>query len=199
MIVVITGTIGSGKSLSIARMIKNNEQFVLTNFALDGITNYRRLKFEDIIITADNKKDWKVNWAFWDKMRKEHKSFSIYLDEVGILLNSRESNSKKNILMSRWLAQIRKLTNDSDTNNLYLITQTYRKLDVDFRDLAMVYIRCECKKFKTKVYIKNKFYGSEESYIYDRPRWTERFLGNPYFQYYHTEEIVTFSDSEVYV
>ncbi len=197
MILVITGNIGSGKSLSIARMIKNRKQFVFTNFRLKGIKNYQRLKFNDIIIQAEKIKDWRVNWDFWDKARNKHKSFSIYLDEVHNVISSRESSSKKNILMSRWLAQIRKLTNDSQTNNLILISQTYRKLDVDFRDLTQIYIRCECLELKDKVYIKNKYYSNEERYILDNPQYTEMFLGNPFFDYFFSKDFITFSDSTV--
>jgi len=129
MIIILLGGIGSGKSLSAVKEIIDTNQYALTNFNLMGIKNFHRIKFADII--KKEKKGLKVNWEFWEDVRRKHKNYSIYLDEIHNIIHSRRAMSKTNILMSKWVSQIRKILSDSPNNHLYLISQTMRKIDVD--------------------------------------------------------------------
>jgi len=211
MIILLLGGIGSGKSLSVIKEImRNKESFAISNFKLNlTASKFYRLKLSDIIKEVEktqekesNKKPEKilsVNWKFWDEMRKKHKYFSIYLDEVHNLIHSRASMSKRNILMSKWISQIRKILADKPNNHIYMISQTLRKVDVDFRELAQVIIECSKIQIGEKVFILQKYYDGIDNYLTRNFTYKTCFLGNRFFKFYNTEEMVTFSDAEDYV
>jgi len=197
MIIILLGGIGSGKSLSAVKEIIDTNQYALTNFNLMGIKNFHRIKFADII--KKEKKGLKVNWEFWEDVRRKHKNYSIYLDEIHNIIHSRRAMSKTNILMSKWVSQIRKILSDSPNNHLYLISQTMRKIDVDFRDLAQIIIWCKKIIRRNRVFIKQYWFNGFDSFVMERKYLTRGFLGNRYFKYYKTGEMVTFTDAEEYL
>lgn len=225
MIITIAGGIGSGKSLTAVRHAveesKNNKVF--TNFKLKGI-KYHRLKREDIIseiVDDKNPKKTKevVNYDFWN----ENRNCDIFLDEVHNLVNSRNSMSKQNRLFGEWISQIRKVWGASGdqtylerlkrfkqnifqryvdeiigkSNNIYLITQKYRKLDVNFRELAHVHIQCKKTIINKEVYIINEYYFGDDQYsaieyaeLGQKPKRTI-FAGRPYYKYYDSYELLS--------
>ena len=203
MIILLLGGIGSGKTLSvIKKIIDNPESFAVTNFSLKiEKERYCRLKMEDLICKRmeDKKNIQSVNWKFWDEMRKKHEHFSVYLDEVHNLIHSRASMSKRNILMSKWISQIRKILSDSPHNHLYIISQTIRKVDVDFRELAQIIIECRKRVYKGKTYIVQKYYTGIDEYFMRQHYCRMAFAADMYFKYYDTNEMVTFADADVYV
>ena len=202
MIICYLGGIGSGKSLSCVREIIRNNQYVFTNFKLKNMKGkYHRLKESDIIseVETDSKKakdNYKVNWEFWEAARKKHKSFSIFLDEIHNVIHSRASMSIRNQLMSKWVSQIRKITSDSEHNNLYIISQKIRKIDVDFRELAHIYIECNKIQKGDKVYIINTYYEGLENYEIKNKCARKYFLANPYFKNFDSTEIIEFGETE---
>lgn len=210
MIYLLIGNIGSGKSLTAVKLIVDKQpQKAYTNFRISTKLNYHRIKISDIIKTDIEKKEQgkkgkpkttlSVNWSFWEKVRKT-KNFSIYLDEIHNIIHSRRSMSSTNILMSKWVSQIRKITNDSQDNHLILISQTLSKVDKDFRDLASVIIKCDKQERKKRVIIRLTFYSSIEDYLYMRPmRFKITFIGNKYFNYYDSTELIKFDDAEIYI
>ena len=202
MIIILLGGIGSGKTLSAVKEITDNDQYALTNFNLKNMKNYHRIKVSNILKKYTNEKDkpdFKVNWEFWEKVRKKHKNYSIYLDEIHNIIHSRRSMSKVNILMSKWVSQIRKILSDSPNNHLYLISQTLRKIDIDFRDLAQIFIWCRKFDINGNIYIKQFWYDGLDMYLMNRRSATKIFKGNRYFKYYRTGEMITFSDAEQYL
>lgn len=201
MIYIFLGGIGSGKSLSMIRsIVDRKDNFALTNFRLKKIKNYHRIKFSDIIIPALEKGDKpRVNWEFWDAIRKKHKNFSIYIDEIHNVIHARRSMSKENILMSKWVSQIRKILQDKPNNNLYIISQTMSKIDKDFRDLAHLIIKCRAIKLEKEVIIIQDVYTSYEHYEYGVKSFTSYFRGKKYFDYYDSLDMVTFGDSEEFI
>ena len=80
MIIAILGNIGEGKSLSIVREIIQKKQYAFVNFNLKNLKNQHRIKFNDVIIPAEKLKDYRVNWEFWNDVRKKNPIFSIYID-----------------------------------------------------------------------------------------------------------------------
>ena len=78
---------------------------------------------------------YSLNVDFW-KNQKE--PVSITLDEFHSMMNSREAMSKKNIMMSNFLALARKLlqSTDAGTGDLTLISQLGRRIDPIARDMA---------------------------------------------------------------
>lgn len=202
MIIILLGGIGSGKSLSVVKEIVDKKQYALTNFNLKNISNFHRIKVSDILVRIENDKgkvDFKVNWDFWEKIRKKNKNYSIYLDEIHNIIHARRSMSKVNILMSKWVSQIRKILSDTPNNHLYLISQTLRKIDVDFRDLAQIFIWCRKFEINGNVYIKQYWYNGIESYLMNKRSAVKVFKGNGYFKYYKTGEMITFSDAEKFL
>lgn len=225
MIICLWGGVGSGKSITVVKeMVDNESDIVFSNFRLKQPRDkpkifHHRLKYTDIIKYGEKKKDHRVNWDFWDDVRKKYKSYSIYLDEVHNIIHARRSMSSENILFSKFLSQIRKILQDHPTNHIYFISQTLRKIDVDFRELAQMFIQCESytvkktttllsgkKKVDKKVYVVNSFYSPAqvlgqhgEIDIRVRSAYKRKFLANPYFKYYDTLDFVTFSDAEEFV
>jgi hypothetical protein len=197
MIIVIVGGVGTGKSLTGVKNIVVNDQPAFTNFALKGIKQHYRLKEKDMFVMEKNASGKEVimgvQWDFWNKVKDDFPSFSIYLDEFQMLSNSRRGMSKRSIALNEWAAQIRKITNDSFTNNLFLITQRPRSIDIGFRDLASAWVLCEKVMHPNgDVYIINHIFRELESLesadmsvcLHDV------FLANPYYQYFDTTKLV---------
>lgn len=199
VIICIFGGIGSGKTLTAVKTIVQSGDYCLTNFKLKHIKHHR-IKYSDIIIKGEKKEDWHVNWEFWDNIRKNNKNFSIYIDEIHNIIHSRNSMSKSNILMSKWVSQIRKILQDNPNQHLYIISQSIRKIDVDFRELASVFIRCYKMETKKGNYIfVNEYFSSLEAVEYGRPFLRTSFKGSTYYKYYDTTEMIKFGDAEEYI
>lgn len=197
MIIIIIGGIGSGKTLSVVKEVVDNDNYVLTNFKLKNIKNYHRLKIGDILKKDDKK--FSVNWDFWEKLRSKHERYSIFIDEIHNIIHSRRSMSNVNIQMSKWVSQIRKILADHPKNHLYIISQTERKIDVDFRDLAQIVIVCRKYQIGNRVYIKQTWFNGMQDYYNGRKKLVTKFLGNDYFRYFNTDELVTFSDADEFL
>lgn len=228
MIRIITGNVGSGKSLTaVARIIRSDKQ-IFSNMKI-SIKNNKRLKFEhivktDIIEDARGKaKEVKVvNWDFWKSTLKQHPSFSIYLDEMHNIFSSRLSNTRNNVTMSRWLAQIRKITGSNENTDLVAITQEITRVDVVIRELCHEVIYCTklvmpdktdtvirvngrlvTKKLPMTYIVQTYFTGASAVSRYGHYRNTnDRSLynrktylyANPIFKFYDSYEIIEFGE-----
>jgi hypothetical protein len=129
--------------------------------------------------------------------------------------------SKRNVLLSDWLSQIRKILGQSETNNLYLVTQKLRRIDVNSRDLAQLCIKVSkveypeilypsvvsegkkevIKRLPLTVIYKEWFTDSEklnayEYYGYGRPFSVTRFVANDYFKFFDSYGFVEFGTEE---
>lgn len=198
MIIVFVGGIGSGKTLSAVKMIMESKNYALTNFKLKNVGKgfYHQIKFSDVLIKDEKEKYVGINWEFWNKLRDNKKTFSIYLDEIHNVISSRQSTTKRNILMSRWVSQIRKILSDSPNSHLVLITQRFEKLDIDFRELAQIIILCDKFIIGGKVYIKQFFYDGDTNFFMNRHSVKKVFLANPFFKFFHSLELVKFGEDE---
>ena len=200
MIIIFTGGIGSGKTLSAVRLIIESDTFAYTNFSMKGYKDHYRLKMSDIILNIKDEKgkivSKTVNWGFWNKARKEHQKFSVVFDEAHNFFSSRASMSKTSQLFSNFQAQIRKLLNDSVDNHLILITQKLRRIDVNARELAHYIIECESAHIGKKTYIKQKIYSGIDNYENGFKSGRLVFSADKYFNYYDTRDIVTIEDIE---
>lgn len=199
MIYIITGNVGSGKTLTAIKDIVDKDIYAITNFKMKNYRNYYRLRYSDIIIKGEKTKDSKINWEFWENLREEKKNFSIFLDEAHNFISSRSSMSSQNKLFSKWVSQIRKIFSDDENNHIFLITQYIKKIDVNFRDMAFGIILCKKRIFKNKTWISQNVYDGLDRYEYGKKAFSKVFLANPYFRYYNTKEMITFGDDEEYV
>lgn len=203
MIIIYLGGIGSGKTLGCVKDIIDNNQYAVTNFKLNlPDKQFYRIKVSDIIKHEKIGKASKygVNWGFWSDMLKAHPNYSIYLDEVHNIVHARRSMSHMNIQMSKWISQIRKILADKPKNHLFLISQTIRKIDVDFRELAQIVVKCsKVDTTKGRVLFRQDFYSSVDNYLCGIKRCTKIFNGKHYYPYYNYKELVTFEDVDEYL
>lgn len=197
MIIALIGNIGEGKSVSMIKEIVTRKNFVLTNFHIKY--SHHRLRYTDFFIMDEDNRIIGVNWQFWDDMRKKHKDFSIFLDEVPSIVHSRASMTKRNIYLSHWISQVRKILSDSPNSHLYIVSQTPRKIDVNWRELCHIVIKCKKITQGKNVYILQTFYDGFDSYEMGVNQGKKYFLANPFFKYYNTNELVKFSDADEYL
>ena len=219
MIIIVVGNIGSGKSLTIIKEIIGRGNFCHINFKVYGLP-HNRIKWEHLIQQGEKKSDSRVNFGFWQQETKKH-PFDIYLDEFHNVMSSRRSISKKNVLLSDWLSQIRKILGQSEKYNLYLLTQKLRRIDINSRDLAQCVILCQkqlfheiqiptvviekgkriIKKLPLCVIYKQYFPDADSLSNFEiwgsgKPFKITRFIANDYYQYYDSYEIIDFGEGE---
>jgi predicted Zn-ribbon and HTH transcriptional regulator len=145
MIKIYIGGVGSGKTLySVREIIKN----------LGGFKNYSNIKIKNNDVKTEFltnehffknfeydkngdliKSKLKLNIEFWQNIKDD---INVVLDEAHTLFNARRSMTKINILLTNWVALIRKLlgTNPNSEGDLILITQLWYRLDNITRDMA---------------------------------------------------------------
>lgn len=116
MIIGYFGGQGTGKTLT---MIKDVYDMYLEGYA---VMSNLKLSFPHQIITGEDLK------AYTQK-KEQMINTNIVVDEVHLWFNARRSMSKKNVIMSYMVAQMRK-----KGNFLFYTTQTVRKPDVILRE-----------------------------------------------------------------
>lgn len=195
MIILVVGDIGSGKTATLVRniMIKLMQgQAIYTNFTLSSLPkhlqkNFYQLKFEQL-----------TDFKFWKKQFGQ--GFSIVLDEFHNIADSRRAVSKRNITITQWLAQIRKILKGHSNNHLFISTQYLRQIDVRTRDLAQYMIECEFRKGRSieQDLILNFHYTKSNSGDFVFRKKTYFYPFNVY-KYFDTHELIDFGKKEDYV
>jgi len=78
-----------------------------------------------------------LNVDFWKDVKLKHGSINVIIDEAHTIFNSRRAMSKQNELMAEWIALLRRIVSDSNSDgSLTLITQLGRRLDVIAKELS---------------------------------------------------------------
>jgi len=170
MIKLIFGNVGSGKTASVVYEIKNNpHKTYYSNIDLPKkFKNVTRLKADMIIKKEEigktksglSKYELKFNKEFWADIIKQRKEINVIIDEAHIFFNPRRSMSKLNIIMTDFLAMLRRILGSSDGNGeLILITQLSRRLDIIAKEMAtdisyminhfLVYCKCGFESHQT--------------------------------------------------
>lgn len=215
MIYILIGGIGSGKSLSMCREISLRKNICYANFRVK-YRNTRLITQDDMIIPELSKtgkiSGYSVNWGFFDKIAAKHKNFDLFIDEFHDIMNSRRSVSNKNIALSSWLAQVRKILGNMKDHHLFVATQTLRKVDVNIQDLCHFVVAHDSReidmnllkpfaeydpKFKKALIVRRTIYGSGKandgvySYMHGiNVIYQDSFIGNQYFNKYDSYEII---------
>jgi len=223
MIIAIIGGVGSGKSLSAVKFLCEREHVTYTNFHVRG-RKILRLKSDNIItheITGYKKNGDEItvpilNWDYWKKAILKYGGFDIFIDEIHNIFNSRQSMTKRNILLMQWVAQIRKVLSGSEKNHLVCISQRLKRIDVSLRDLLHLIIYCKKvetnKLIDTTVYFRGKKRTEKIKltyiiqYIFKGDYCVEnyerfingiksydlrtRFIANPYFKLFDSYELI---------
>jgi len=208
MIRIILGGVGSGKSTFACRYILKSKNFCYGNFTVKHCDHYQRLRISDVLMTGEDGK-LGVNWQFWQDAIKKHGKINIILDEIHNIMHSRTSMSKRNICLTQFVAQIRKITSSSEDSDLVLISQELGRVDVAVRDLAHEVTYCRKVKVAERpgaVYVETFRFagiGALRRYavfrelggkmLYDRHAV---FKANPLFKHFDTYEIISFGQTD---
>ncbi len=184
-VVMITGTLGSGKTLLMTKLLKDKfdrKHSIYSNYNLN-------FKFE--VITKEHIK----NYGKWD-----YNDCCIGIDELQVMLDSRTSMSAKNKILSYWFLQTRKRN-----VHLYFTTQFSDQVEKRLRRIVDIWIECNkivAKDKKKKVIVNEK---GETVYIISYTimllknrklqKPIKKFLiANKYYDLYDTNEIIAFED-----
>lgn len=165
MIKIILGNVGSGKTaFAVREMYLNKSRRKTYSNIVTKLKNQINITPEMIIKkevidykknrkTRENEPVYKysLNVDYWKKINEP---INVVLDEAHSIINARRSMSKINIVVSDWIALIRRVLGqaEADYGELVFISQLERRLDVIAKDMAtnVLYTRCHyfksCKK-----------------------------------------------------
>ena len=148
MIRIILGNVGSGKTARIVREIIQNKshRHYFSNIKTKKTKNNHLIDSSMIIKTHTEVPEgcrkpvttYSLNVDFWKKTIKKYGAISVVIDEAHTVMNSRKFNSKINIIMTDFLALIRRVLGQSSDGygELILISQLSSRLDVIARSMA---------------------------------------------------------------
>jgi hypothetical protein len=150
MIKLVLGNVGSSKTAQMVLFMKQNTEFnFVTNIDVKPKKDFLhviKLKPENILLKEiiSYKKDGtpnyelKLNIDYWKKLVKTKHNLIVIIDEAHTFFNPRRSMSKINIIMTDFLALLRRILGQNDGNNgqLILITQLSRRLDIIAKEMA---------------------------------------------------------------
>lgn len=207
MLYAIIGSKGEGKSLTAVKFMLEKYQhcfyggFVLKNKEL--LKKCTKLRLSDFImqkevtnISGKTRIVNTINWAYWENVRNKYKSYCIVIDEMHNLAHHRRSMSEGNVLWSKFSSQVRKVLADSDTSDMIIISQEFRKIDIDVAMMCDYVIKCTSYKLKDKHFIKLRYFtldshSDELEYMGVR----EVFRAEPYYKLYDRNAI-SYMDGE---
>lgn len=144
MIRISLGNVGSGKTLMEVRemFLDRNKRRTFTNIKT-SLSNCKLIDSSMIVKKTPLKTkrsgemvyDMKLNIDFWKNIKEP---INIVLDEAHAVMNPRRSASKQNIIITDWIALIRRVLGQSESGEgqLVLITQLPNRLDVIAREMA---------------------------------------------------------------
>lgn len=146
MIKLVLGNVGSGKTAQTVRWMKQNPHLTIITNIDTKLKHVIKLKPEMIIKkeVIGQKRDGsditklRLNEEFWKDFRKNNDNINVVIDEAHTFFNPRRSMNKVNIIMSDFLALLRRIAGNTGAREgkLILITQLLRRLDVIGRDMA---------------------------------------------------------------
>lgn len=177
MIRISLGNIGSGKTvMEVRNLFKNPSQRKTYSNIKTSLPNQIDLT-PDMIIkkvyqrtkkTGEEVYDYQLNVDFWKEVDKP---VNIVLDEAHTILNSRRAMQKTNILMTDWLALIRRVIGQADSGygEVVFITQLPNRLDPIARDMATQVRYHICHWEKT---CKNCHHSWAENSELPNPQWS---------------------------
>lgn len=148
MIRISLGNVGSGKTANEVREMYLNKQNrkTYTNIVVD-LKHVVPIKHEMIakknVIGEKKKRDGtieqvtelKLNMDYWKNIKEP---INVVLDEAHSIVNSRRAMSKLNIIVTDWLALIRRVLGQTESGygELVFITQLPNRIDIIAREMA---------------------------------------------------------------
>lgn len=164
MISIYLGNIGSGKTVCAVRDIVLNRTYrkVYSNILIKKLKHVIPIKHEMIIkkeltgykkVKGENEPvyDKKLNKEYWKNIKEP---ITCVLDEAHAIINARRAMSKINIIVTDWLALLRRVLGSSQSGygELILITQLPNRIDIIAREMAtqIRFHKCHYKKICKK-------------------------------------------------
>jgi len=188
MIIIISGDIGSGKTMYLTSLIINKLKYgytVYTNYNIKIPENYKK---QLIFI----EKEMVGNLDYWRTIN--HKKICIAIDEIhNVCLDSRRGMVGRNVRMTHWMAQIRKCLRGNKKNHFYCTTQYLHQVDKRLRSLARRMCYCQsgdepCDPIIVEHYRKNP--RVEGDWLYLFRTWIGPEQKDRLFRLYDTYEMV---------
>jgi len=142
------GNPGSGKTACMVREMKLNpsKKTTFSNIITKGIKNNVVMNSTMIIKKekVGEKKSGeivykkRVNKEFWEEAQKKYGNINVIIDEAHTILNARRAISKNNVIMSDFMAMLRRIlgSGDSGYGELVLISQLERRIDVIAKEMC---------------------------------------------------------------
>jgi hypothetical protein len=92
----------------------------------------------------------KFNKDYWQDVMQKYDKVSVVIDEAHTFFNPRRSMSKVNVIMSDFLAMLRRIVGGvgQSRGNLILITQLSRRLDIIAKEMATHVVYCKNYMYK---------------------------------------------------
>jgi len=157
MIQIILGNIGSGKTATVVReLVKNPTQKttfsnILTKKIKNNVIINREMIIKKVINEKTKKEELKLNSEYWQKIQEKYGAINVIIDEAHTVLNPRRAMSKINVIMSDFLAMLRRVIGSASSGygTLTLITQLERRLDPIAREMSTNVRFCICHYNKT--------------------------------------------------
>lgn len=162
MIKIILGNVGSGKTAFAVREMYMNlnrrktYSNIQTNLPNQVNISAEMILKKEIVDSKVNKKTgeaepvykFSLNIDYWRNIKDP---INVTLDEAHSILNSRRAMSKVNIIVSDWIALIRRVLGSSDSGfgELTFISQLANRIDIIARDMATNVIYTICHYIKT--------------------------------------------------
>jgi len=148
MIRVFLGNVGSGKTACAVREMKLNPSKRITysniktkNIKQNITIDKSMIINKELVNVKRNGEEvfkYSFNKDFWKETVKKHGALDVVLDEAHTILNARRSGSKINVVMSDFMAMLRRILGSSASGygELTLITQIDRRIDIIAREMA---------------------------------------------------------------
>lgn len=161
MIKIVLGNVGSGKTAFAVREMSLNLGHRKTYSNIETKLKNQVNITPDMIIhkeIVDYKKNrktgekeplykYKLNMSYWKSINEP---INVILDEAHTILNARRAMSKVNIIVSDWIALIRRVLGSTDAGfgELTFISQLSNRIDIIARDMAtnIIYVICHFMK-----------------------------------------------------
>lgn len=171
---------GTGKTLSGVKYCVDYAKYgikIYSNIDLYDIPNYELITLQDLIDYTNEEKNFD--------------NCILFIDEIGSIgMDSRNSGSKRNIILSHFIILARKL----GIVHFIYTSQFIHQVDKRLRSNTDILIKASKREFRGQLYISNLLMIMTE-FGYKTKRFT--FHANPYFKYYKTRQLIKLENVEV--
>lgn|SRR4030067_1464874 len=140
---IFLGNVGSGKTACAVREMALNQSIknysnIVTKLKNNVQINSDMICHKEMVGSMRNGTpiyDYKINTEFWMGIKEP---INVILDEAHAIVNSRRAMSKVNIIVTDWIALIRRVLGEDSRGmgDLIMITQLPQRIDIICREMA---------------------------------------------------------------